>query len=240
MIALRMIGWSCPNSEEETTVLLVYSVSLEGVSSHLLSVCTIAVRITKPICRREYKFPVTRLFPELGWVAQREEAMHSCEKAIVFCISYFSVAVGKIPPPKWTREERIHFGLCFIMARVGSWLNTFHPHTGSREKEQEVGAGCKPSMPSLVIDFLQKGSISWRLDNLLKWGPSIQIQEPMGDSSHSKPPPCPSNSKEQLEGLMKMDFIHLFFSQKILYFPSLGYLYGLLSEYLYYILWHGI
>lgn len=66
MIALRMIGWSCPISEEETTVSLVYGVSLEGVSSHLLSVCMIAVRVTKLICRREHKFPVTRLFPELG------------------------------------------------------------------------------------------------------------------------------------------------------------------------------
>lgn len=162
MTALSMIGWSCPISEEEATVLLVYSVSLEGVSSHLLSVCTIAVRITKSICRREYKFPVTRLFPELGWVAQREEAMHSREKAIVFCISYFSVAVGKIPPPKWTREERIHFGLWFhngksrkLVEHISSSHRKQRERAGSRGRLQALHAVLGDRLPPERLYFLK-------------------------------------------------------------------------------------
>lgn len=214
MIALRKIGWSCPISEEETTVMLFYSVSLEGVSSHLLSVCTITVRITKLICRREHEFPITRQFPELGWAAQGNEAMYSCEKSIVFCISYFSVAVGKIPPtkPRWGRKDSFwsvdsERSSPLWLGRHNSKSRKLVEHTSSshRKQRERAGnrAGCKPSLLSLVIDFLQKGFIFWRLNSLLKWGPSIQIQEAMGDSSHSKPPPWPSNWKSSLKVLWR-------------------------------------
>lgn len=79
------------------------------------------------------------------------------------CVHYFSVAVAKFSHKKLLRKERDYCGLQLQGDRVhaseeglppeceaGSWLVTFHPHATSKEQEQEVRSGYKPSkIPTL-------------------------------------------------------------------------------------------
>lgn len=150
----RQVG-SVPLGKKKAGRHWFCSISLEGSPSHLLSGSTRVVRITELICRRECHFPITRIRPALGPIAQGDEDIHSYEKSIAFCISYFSVVVTEYSDENHHRGERIYVGLWFqrdavhcgwedVVARAGSWLRTFHPHARSREKEQELGKGCKP------------------------------------------------------------------------------------------------
>lgn len=111
----------------------------------------------------------------------------------------FSVAEIKYHDQKQLKEERSllwftvpgnrvhHDGGNCVSAQARSWLITFHPHTGSREWEQEGGLRPLSLTPSDILPLSRL--------HLLKfpWPPTVPwtehqvstINESVGDISHS-------------------------------------------------------
>lgn len=113
---------------------------------------------------------------------------------LTYYITYFSVVILKYHNQKLLKEKNLLWltvleaesTVVKLSQHCWSRLITFpSTHTGNREKEQAVGPGEKLSKPNNNDILPSERHPTWRFHSLSNgigsWGPSVHLQEAMGD-----------------------------------------------------------